>query len=113
MIANHYLDGANYPVGGSRMIAENIVPVIEENGGEIFVSTGVDKINIKNNRVQGVILENGDSIDSDIVISSAGVDNTIKKFIRDDNGAMSLISFTIKDKDLNFTRPCIVGRSLT
>ena len=31
MIANHYMDGANYPIGGSRMIAENIIPLIKEN----------------------------------------------------------------------------------
>ncbi len=85
MIANHYFDGANYPIGGSKMIAENIIPVIEQYGGEILVSTGVDKINVKNNKVKGVILESGDCIDSDIVISSAGVENTINKFLRNDD----------------------------
>ena len=106
MIVNHYLDGANYPVGGSRMIAENIIPVIEENGGEIFVSTGVDKINIKNNRVQGVILENGDSIDSDIVISSAGVENTINKFIRDDK-SFSQYSSGLNNVPLSGSHVCL------
>ncbi len=51
MIVNHYLDGASYPIGGSRMISENIVPVIEENGGEVLICTGVDKISTKDNRV--------------------------------------------------------------
>ena len=50
-IAGHYLDGANYPVGGSRMIAESIVPLIEENGGDIFISTGVDKIKVINGKL--------------------------------------------------------------
>ena len=84
MIANHYMDGANYPIGGSKMISESIIPVITENGGQIFISTGVDKISIKNNRVNGVILENGEKINSEIVISSAGVENTINKFLRGD-----------------------------
>ena len=84
MIANHYMDGANYPIGGSRMISENIVPLIKENGGEIFINSGVDKISIKNNKVNGVILENGDKINSKLVISSAGVENTINKFLKDD-----------------------------
>ena len=82
-IAGHYLDGANYPVGGSRMIAENIIPIIEENGGDIFISTGVDRINVKNGKTKGVILENGDLIDCDTVISSAGIQNTVTKFLRD------------------------------
>ena len=84
MIANHYFDGANYPVGGSRMISESIIPVIEQNGGAVLVSTGVDKIKIDNNKVQGVILENGDCIRSNNVISSAGIENTFNKFLRGD-----------------------------
>ena len=84
MIANHYFDGANYPVGGSRMIAETIVPVIKKNGGEVVKNCGVDKIWIKNGKSKGVILEDGNRISSDIVISSAGVANTLTKFLRDE-----------------------------
>ena len=84
-IAGHYFDGANYPVGGSRSIAETIVPVIQENEGQIFVSTGVDKIYTKNNECKGVVLENGDIIESNSVISSAGVQNTLSKFLRDES----------------------------
>ena len=84
MIANHYFDGANYPVGGSKMIAETIVPVIEENGGELVRNCGVDKIWIENGVARGVVLESGEKIASDAVISSAGVSNTIAKFLRDE-----------------------------
>ncbi len=80
-IAAHYLDGANYPVGGSRSISETIVPVIEKNGGQLFVSTGVESIYIKNGQCKGVVLENGDIIESTSVISSAGVQNTLNKFL--------------------------------
>ena len=83
-IAGHYLDGANYPIGGSRMISESIVPVIEQYGGQIFISTGVDKIHMKNGICNGVVLENGDIIESKNVISSAGVQNTLSKFLRND-----------------------------
>ena len=84
MIANHYFDGANYPVGGSRMIAETIIPVIKENDGEVVKNSGVDKIWIENGAAKGVVLESGDKIQSDSVISSAGVANTITKFSRDE-----------------------------
>ena len=80
-IAAHYLDCANYPVGGSRSISETIVPVIEKNGGQLFVSTGVESIYIKNGQCKGVVLENGDIIESTSVISSAGVQNTLNKFL--------------------------------
>ena len=79
MIANHYLDGASYPIGGSRNIAETIIPVIKNNGGEVVKNCGVDKIWIKNGKSKGVILESGEKISSDTVISTTGVHNTIKK----------------------------------
>ena len=84
-IAGHYLDGANYPVGGSRMISESIAPVIDKYGGQILISTGVDSIHIKNNACKGVVLDNGDIIHSDYVISSAGIQNTLHKFLRNED----------------------------
>lgn len=84
MIANHYFDGANYPIGGSRMIAESIIPVIKDNDGELVKNCGVDKIWIDNGVAKGVILESGEKISSDSVISTAGVRNTISKFLRDE-----------------------------
>ena len=80
-IASHYLDGANYPIGGSSMIAESIVPVIQKNGGELFISTGVESIHLVNGKCSGVVLENGDVIESKAVISSAGIQNTLNKFL--------------------------------
>ena len=88
-IAGHYLDGANYPVGGSRMISESIAPVIDKYGGQIFISTGVDSINIVNGKCKGVVLDNGDKIDSDYVISSAGIQNTLNKFLRNEDSLSS------------------------
>ena len=80
-IATHYLDGANYPIGGSGSISESIVPVIEKHGGQLFISTGVESIYIKDGKCRGVVLENGDTIESKAVISSAGVQNTLNKFL--------------------------------
>jgi len=84
MIVNHYMDGASYPIGGSRMISENIIPIIENNGGKVIVSTGVKNISTKNNKVNGVILDNGAKVNSNIVISSIGVENTINKLLKND-----------------------------
>ena len=39
---------------------------------------------IKNGKCKGVILENGDVIESGNVISSAGIQNTLSKFLRDE-----------------------------
>ena len=38
MIARHYFEGGNYPIGGSRMIAETIIPGIQSKGGKVILS---------------------------------------------------------------------------
>ncbi len=82
MVQNHYLDGGNYPVGGSRMIAETISDFIENNGGKIVVSAGVEDILVHKNKAVGIRLENGDELESPLIISSAGVVNTLGKFLK-------------------------------
>ena len=81
MILNHYLDGANYPIGGSRMISESIVPTIENVGGKIIANAGVEEVIVKNKKAIGVKLESGDELYSELIISSAGIANTYGKLI--------------------------------
>ncbi|MBX7148799.1 NAD(P)/FAD-dependent oxidoreductase [bacterium] len=76
MVAKHYFDGGNYPVGGSGSIAETIIPVIESAGGTVLIKNGVKKVIVKNGKATGVELDNGDIIESPMVISDAGVVNT-------------------------------------
>ncbi|MGH9678450.1 MAG: phytoene desaturase family protein, partial [Candidatus Acidiferrales bacterium] len=44
MIAEHYFEGAAYPVGGASEIAASIAPVIERAGGRIVISADVSEI---------------------------------------------------------------------
>ena len=83
MVARHYREGGNYPVGGSRMIAETIIPGIQSRGGKVVLSTGVKEIFTHKGKAVGVLLENGDEIKANIVISSAGVKNTFEVLLKD------------------------------
>ncbi len=87
ILANHYLDGANYPVGGSGRIAETIVPELEKLGGVVAVHAPVDEILLHKNRVVGVRLQNGDELNAPVVISSAGVFNTFGKLLKSATGS--------------------------
>ena len=87
LLARHFMDGANYPVGGAGRIAETIVPVIEEGGGRVVVSAAVDEIIVRRQKAVGVRMANGDEIAAPAVISSAGVMNTYRMFLR--NAALS------------------------
>ena len=54
MIVSHYLYGAWFPAGGSKTIADNIIPVIESSGGKVLVNHTVSEIIIENGKATGV-----------------------------------------------------------
>lgn len=76
MVANHYMNGGAYPVGGASSIASAIAAVIETNGGMVVTGASVKSILTENNKVIGVKMEDGKQILSNIVISDAGIKNT-------------------------------------
>ena len=71
-VAKHYFDGGNYPVGGSWKMADTIIPVIRAAGGEVFTYARVKQIIVDNGRATGVVMENGDRLLADGVVSSVG-----------------------------------------
>lgn len=84
VVAHHYLDGGNFPVGGASSIARTIEKVIQKSNGKILVGKEVSEILIKNNKAYGVKMENGDEIIAPIVISATGYINTYRKLIAKD-----------------------------
>lgn len=80
----HYLErewGVHYALGGTGAIVDALVKLIEEQGGKLHTSTGVDEILVKNGRTTGVRLENGEVTEADIVVSNADVASTYKYMI--------------------------------
>jgi all-trans-retinol 13,14-reductase len=84
MVAKHYLNGGAYPVGGAARIAETIIPVIQESGGEVFTYAGVEEVLVKNNEAYGVRLVKGDVITADAIVSCAGLVPTMNKLLPKD-----------------------------
>ncbi|MEO1204346.1 MAG: FAD-dependent oxidoreductase, partial [Pseudomonadota bacterium] len=82
--ARHYLHGGYYPVGGSWRIAESIIPRIQRSGGEVFTYARVARVVHERGRVRGVEMQDGNVIDCDTVVSSAGVANTFGKLLDDE-----------------------------
>lgn len=71
-LAKHYFAGGNYPAGGSWKIADTILPSIRAGGGEVFTYAKVKQILVEEGRARGVVMENGDAIRADKVVSSVG-----------------------------------------
>jgi len=71
-VAKHYFGGGSYPVvGGAQAVAGNIAPVIRASDGEVFTYARVKEIWIENERVQGIIMDHGDRLGADAVVSDA------------------------------------------
>ncbi|MBE0648032.1 MAG: NAD(P)/FAD-dependent oxidoreductase [Bacteroidales bacterium] len=65
------LRAAGYPVGGAAHFIEKLKDTYLKLGGEIHFKSPVRKILVRNNRAEGIQLENGSSVDSDLVLSAA------------------------------------------
>lgn len=81
MVANHYFEGGWYPVGGSGQIAEAILPTIAEAGGELLINASVEEIVIERGRATGVRLADGRVLKAPVVVSGAGVFNTLGRLL--------------------------------
>jgi len=83
LIAQHYMYGGYYPVGGASRMAETIIPVIQAGGGEVFTYASVEKILVGEKGAEGVLMADGNSIYAPVVISNAGVINTFGSLLDD------------------------------
>lgn len=86
VLLHHYmgdLDGNvgswGFSRGGMGSVSKAIAGALEELGGEIRTNAGVDKILVKNGEAKGVVLENGEEIQSRIVVSNLDAKRTFLK----------------------------------
>lgn len=89
MIVGHYSIGGYYPKGGSKTMAEYIVPQIEKAGGQCLSGCTVNEILVEGGKAVGCtyrVLEGGKWIEktvrADAIISGAGARNTFRKLLR-------------------------------
>ncbi len=73
--------GAKHPRGGSGMLTRAMACLIEKHGGVVQNNSPVEEIIIENGKAKGVVLENGEKILSDVVVSNAHVQTTMLKLV--------------------------------
>jgi all-trans-retinol 13,14-reductase len=82
IVAEHYLKGAAYPVGGASAVLAGILPSVERNGGMLLTSAEVKEISIgPDGRATGVLMADGGRFEAPIVISDAGALNTYLRLL--------------------------------
>lgn len=88
VLLHHYMgeiDGAfrawGFHKGGTGGFAEVISRAAQAQGAEVRVNASVDHVIVKNGRATGVVLENGDELQADIVLSSLDPKQTFLRMV--------------------------------
>ena len=80
-ISHHYFEGAYFPMGGGFAIPRAFVRALKRAGGEIRLSTPVERILLEGNQAIGVRLADGSEIRSKYVISNADPEVTFGNLV--------------------------------
>ncbi|MCA9961673.1 MAG: NAD(P)/FAD-dependent oxidoreductase [Anaerolineales bacterium] len=80
-ITEHYLNGGYYPLGGAFAIPRAFVRALKRAGGEIRLSTPVQRILLENGRAVGVELAGGETLRARHIVSNADPEMTFGKLI--------------------------------
>ncbi|WP_035800557.1 phytoene desaturase family protein [Kitasatospora mediocidica] len=80
-VTDHYLRGAYYPVGGGQMLAAALVEALEANGGELRTRRRAERITVEDGAVTGVLLDDGSSVRTDLVVSNADYPRTVLELV--------------------------------
>jgi phytoene dehydrogenase-like protein len=86
VLLHHYMgdvDGSigawGFARGGTGAVAKSLSKAFQSYGGELRMEAGLEQITVKNGKVTGVALSNGEEIKADIVVSALDVKNTFLK----------------------------------
>ena len=69
MINHSYIEGAYRFVDGSMQVSLELINVIRANGGTVLNNSEATRIIVENEKVQGVIINGEERLESDFVIS--------------------------------------------
>jgi phytoene dehydrogenase-like protein len=100
MFNSIFCEGFARPQDGVRHILNVLVRQYEEHGGELRLKCGVKTIQVANDRVDSILLDNGEGFRADNVISSAGYVETMRLLsdynperLQYDVGQLSFVEF--------------------
>jgi len=80
-ITYHYFNGGYYPRGGAFVIPRAFVRALKRAGGEIRLSTSVERILLKDKKAAGVRLADGEEISAPCVVSNTDPEVTFGRMI--------------------------------
>ena len=107
MFNSIFCEGFARPQSGVRQILDVLVEKYRGNGGELRLKCGVKSIQVDNGRAMSILLDNGEMLIADRIISSAGYVETMRLLsdhdptrVNHDVGQLSFVEFImILDKE--------------
>ena len=88
VLLHHYMgdvDGAigawGFARGGMGSVTRAMAAALQASGGEIRTGSGVERFLVRNGRVTGVALENGDELEAPVVVSGMDVKRTFLRHV--------------------------------
>ncbi len=88
-----------YVKGGSGAISKAFIDLAAKYGTEVRKQAPVKRILVDNGQVSGVELENGELLESELVISNAGIRETVLKLVGEDHFSSDYIEYIKNLKD--------------
>jgi phytoene dehydrogenase-like protein len=107
MFSSIFCEGFARPQSGVRQILDVLVKKYRDNGGELRLKCGVKSIQVDNGRAMSILLDNGEMLTADKIISSAGYVETMRLLsdhdparVNHDVGQLSFVEFImVLDKE--------------
>ncbi len=77
--------GIFHPIGGLNKISHAMAKIIEEEGGEIHLSSSIQEVIVENGKAKGVHLENGEKIMAEYVVINADFAHGMTHLVKEEN----------------------------
>jgi len=77
LVRKHFWKGAYYPRGGAKVISEEMLANVLDNGGQVVISAKVLNLIVENGTCKGVELTTGEKFYAKNIISATGAHSTV------------------------------------
>lgn len=81
MMINYLKDGAYYPIGGTQEFTNAVLKRFVDLGGDVLLSSRVEKILVEGTKVIGIGLADNKEIKADVVVSNVDARQTFNKLL--------------------------------
>lgn len=99
LVVWHFISGASYPKGGSKVFAQSLLEAILSRGGEVYCQAKVNNILVKDGTAIGVEMEGGEKIYANHIISATAAKVTAGKLLPEEYQKTEWAKSILKQKE--------------